>query len=171
VRLPSLMCAAALLAAPAPALALATPTKPVDLSRYAGRWYEIARVYNIPERDCLASTIDYGRDDKGNVSVVETCRTARGVKVYRPRLRILDPGTNTRLRLTFYFVVSKDYLVMDHADDYSWAILNEPSGRWFWVFARRPDLPEAQKLRIVARAKSFGYDAKRQIIYDQPQAR
>jgi len=159
--------AALLAAAPLGAWALVQPEKPVDLSRYAGRWYEIARVFNKTERDCTSSVIDYSRDAKGNVAVVQTCHTPHGDKVYRPHVKVLDPGTNAKLRLTYFFVVSKDYWVEDRADDYSWAIVGEPSGRWFWVFARTPTLPKAEAERVITRAKSFGYDTARPIIYDQ----
>ena len=167
MRVAGALAALALIAVPASALAVAQPAKPVDLARYAGRWYEIAHTANRHEADCVSATADY-RDDGGRISVTETCRTTAGRrKSYRPSVRILDPGTNAKLRLTFFVLINKDYWVLDHADDYSWALVGSPTGKNFWVFARTPELPEPLKAEIVARAKSLGYDTSR-IVYDKP---
>jgi apolipoprotein D and lipocalin family protein len=172
LRLAPFIVSAGLLCAPAAAWAVAQPTKPVDLARYAGRWYEIAHVFNRHQTECVASTAEYAQDARGRVAVVETCHTASGkAKVYRPSVRVLDPGTNAKLRLTFFYVVPKDYWVLDHDDDYRWAIVAEPTGTYFWVFARTPDLAAAEKERVIARAKSFGYDTRRPIIQDEHRGR
>jgi apolipoprotein D and lipocalin family protein len=67
---------AAILLAPLPTQASApAPTKPVELKKYVGRWYEVARVPNEFEKgpNCEAPTADYKEDAKGAVTVVQTC--------------------------------------------------------------------------------------------------
>jgi apolipoprotein D and lipocalin family protein len=148
----------------APALASApSPTKPVDLQRYVGRWYEIARVPNHFEkgRECEAPTADYQQDAKGAVTVVQTCHQDSPTgpeKVYHASARILDPGANAKFKLTFYLVLSKEYWVLDHALDYKWAIVGDPTGKYLWLFSREPALPAQLKDMIIARARSLGYD-------------
>jgi apolipoprotein D and lipocalin family protein len=160
--------ALAIAALPATALATAPPAKPVDLSKYAGRWYEVAHSYTKREADCLRGIVDY-QDQGGNISVTETCRTTSGgTKVYHPRVRILDPGTNAKLRLTFLLVVNKEFWVADHAPDYSWAILGSPGTSNFWIFARTPELPQPLTAEIVARAKQLGWGGSGPLVYDKP---
>ena len=142
------------------------PTKPVDLQRYAGRWYEIARTPNRFERGkaCDAPTADYQQDAKGDVTVVQTCHenSANGPeKVYHATARIMDPGVNAKLKLTFYVVLSKEYWVLDHAQDYKWAIVGDPTGKFLWLFSRQAALPPALKDTLLTRAKALGYDVSR----------
>ncbi len=140
-----------------------SPTKPVDLQRYVGRWYEIARVPNHFEKghECEAPTADYREDAKGAVTVVQTCHQDSPTgpeKVYHASARILDPGANAKFKLTFYMVLSKEYWVLDHANDYRWAIVGDPTGKYLWLFSREPALPAPMKEMVIARARSLGYD-------------
>jgi apolipoprotein D and lipocalin family protein len=139
------------------------PSKPVDLQRYYGRWYEVARVPNRFERGsaCDAPTADYDQDANGSVTVVQTCHAespSGPAKVYRAAAHILDPGVNAKFRLTFFLLLSRDYWVLDHAPDYSWAIVGDPTGKYVWLFSRRPILAPATKTALIARTKALGYD-------------
>jgi len=147
-----------------PSLAAAPePTKPVDLSRYFGRWYEIARTPNDFERGaaCQAPTADYGADGKGEIRVVQICHrgSPTGAEtIYRATGRILDPGMNARLKLTYYLVISREYRVLDYARDYQWAIVGDSTGRFLWLLSRAPDVAAATRSDMLQRARSLGYD-------------
>ena len=144
---------AAMASAPAPA-------KPVDMSNYAGRWYEIARIPNRLQRGCVAATVDYAIDNN-RLRAVQRCAATNGgrARVYRSSGHILDPGANTRTRLTFAGFWSQEYWVIDHAPE--WAIVGDPSGRFLWLMSRRPALPQASIAVAVARVRALGYDAAR----------
>jgi len=142
------------------------PTKPVDLSRYFGRWYEIARTPNQFEHgaDCEAPTADYGANGKGEIHVVQTCHrgSPTGAEtIYRATGHILDPGMNARLKLTYYFVISKEYRVLDFAGDYQWAIVGDSTGKFVWLLSRAPDLAAATRSAMLQRARSLGFDIAR----------
>ncbi len=141
------------------------PTKPVDITRYSGRWFEMARLHNRIEEACISATADY-IDAGDHIQAIETCRHAPPSpdKVYRASVKIMDPGENAKLRLTFFPFVYKDYWVLDHANDYSWAILGEPSGKFLWIFTRAPDPPPAERNAVLARAKALGYDISKLIF-------
>jgi apolipoprotein D and lipocalin family protein len=141
------------------------PTKPVDITRYAGRWFEMARLHNHIEEACISATADY-IDTGNNVQAIETCRHAPPSpdKVYRASVKVMDPGENAKLRLTFFPFVYKDYWVLDHANDYSWAILGEPSGKYLWIFTRTPDPSPAERNTVLTRAKALGYDTSKLIF-------
>lgn len=141
------------------------PTKPVDINRYAGRWFEMARLHNRIEETCISATADY-IDTGTTVQAIETCRHAAPApdKVYHASVKVMDPGENAKLRLTFFPFVYKDYWVLDHANDYSWAILGEPSGKFLWIFTRTPEPPPAERNAVLARAKALGYDTSKLIF-------
>jgi apolipoprotein D and lipocalin family protein len=141
------------------------PAKPVDITRYAGRWFEMARLHNRIEEACISATADY-IDTGDQVQAIETCRHAPPSpdKVYRASVKVMDPGENAKLRLTFFPFVYKDYWVLDHASDYSWAILGEPTGKYLWIFTRTPEPPPAERSLVLARAKALGYDISKLIF-------
>jgi apolipoprotein D and lipocalin family protein len=165
-------CAAALglsvsIASAAPAGAAApSPAKAVELSRYVGRWYELARVPNQFEkgRQCDAPTADYQQSPDGAVTVVQTCHVnspTGPARTYKAAAQILDPGTNAKFRLTFFLLLSREYWVVDHAVDYRWAIVGDPSGKYVWLLSRQPQLSPPARSALVARARQLGYDIGR----------
>ncbi len=153
------LCLALMAAAPEPA-------KPIELQKYSGRWYEVARLHNKIEEACVNAQVTYTPSDDGGFNVVDACIHAKGApKLYRPMMKVLDPGTNAKFRLTFFAFVSKDYWVLDYAPDNSWVVLGEPTGKYLWLFSRTPDL-QAHKAALVARARALGYDTSK-LIYDK----
>ena len=171
-RLPGLL-AAALLTAAAVAACVAGPSgnphppqpaKPVDLERYAGRWYEAARYDMRFEKGCDGVTADYSRRPDGLVRVVNTCHEGGPtgpVKVSEGRAKVADRVTSAKLKVSFFgpFFLG-DYWVLDHADDYSWSIVGEGSGRYLWLLTREPPTP-AQLSALTDRARAMGYDTAR----------
>jgi apolipoprotein D and lipocalin family protein len=152
--------AAAIFLAASPAFAAAPqPAKAVDIGAYDGRWYEIARIPNKLQRDCRAATVDYTFENN-RVRAVQRCSSSSGrAKVYRSSGRILDPGQNTRTRLTFAGFWSQEYWIIDHAAD--WALVGDPSGRYLWLMSRRAALPAESRDAAVSRIRALGYDAGR----------
>jgi apolipoprotein D and lipocalin family protein len=142
------------------------PTKPVPLQSYLGKWYEVARLHNQPEEPCVRAQADYIAQPDGGVRVVQTCFRASGPpKYFRANMKIVDPGTNAKFRLTFFPFVYKDYWVLDYGPDNGWVVLGEPTGKYLWLFSRTPNL-QAHKAELVARAKALGYNTNA-LIYDK----
>ena len=143
------------------------PTKPIELQHYIGRWYEVARLHNKIEEDCVRAEVNYSPSPDGGFKVEDICVRPGGQKpkIYHPSMKVMDPGTNAKFRLTFFPFVWKDYWVLDYANDNSWVVLGEPTGKYLWLFSRTPDL-QAHKAALVARAKSLGYDTSK-LIYDK----
>lgn len=137
------------------------PVKAVDLQRYAGLWYEAARYDMRFEKGCDGVTAQYSKRPDGLVRVVNTCRQGGPtgpVKVSEGKAKIADPATGAKLKVSFFgpFFVG-DYWVLDHADDYSWSIVGEGSGRYLWLLTRQPPTP-AELQALIGRAKAMGYD-------------
>jgi len=149
------------------------PVKPVDPSRYVGRWYEIARLPNKLEQDCTSGTSDWARQGDGSFALVQTCHVgaANGpAKIWRAAGHILDVGKNSKIRIGFFAgLIHQDYWIIDRADDYSWCLMSTPSSRWLWIMARRPAVSPSLRASLVARARTLGYDTGR-LIYDSPGA-
>lgn len=138
------------------------PCKPVSLGRYLGVWYEIGRYENSFERGLEGVTAEYRVRADGMIQIVNCGRrdgpTGR-VKVAEGWAKVVDGSDNTKLKVSFFGpLFFGDYWVLDHADDYSWSIVGEPSGRYLWLLCRTAyPLPEL-RASIEGRARELGYD-------------
>ena len=152
-------------------LALAGPAaaqaRNVVLDRFDGRWFEITRNPNDVQKDCSRAQIDFNPQRQANrYSILVTCtRRADGVvETLRANARVTDPGTNARFRfslaglLSFGGLAGQNYWVWDHAPDYSWAIMGLPDKSNWWIWHRSQSPAEAERTRLVARARSLGFN-------------
>ena len=167
------MIALAVLGAAGPAVASAPqPRKPFDPERMPGHWYEIARTPNSINRDCQASSTDWIADGDGKFKFVAICRQGSPSgpeKVVRGEVRITDPAWHAKVKmLLFGGLISSDYWLLDHADDYSWLIMGTPNGSFISIMALRPALPPLVKSQVLLEAKTMGYDTSKLAFPIQP---
>lgn len=144
------------------------PAKPVELSRYLGRWYEIARYPNRFEKGCQAVTADYTRRPDGLIAVTNTCRKGAPdgpVSQAEGRAKVVG-ADGAKLKVSFFGPFFSDYWVLDRAEDYSWAIVGDSRGGFFWILARTPNPPN--RADLVRRAETLGYDPERLIFPRHP---
>jgi apolipoprotein D and lipocalin family protein len=138
------------------------PAKAVDLGRYLGRWYEFARYENGFERGCEAVTADYATREDALIDITNSCHkgTVNGpLDVSRGRAKVVVGSENTKLKVSFFgpFFFG-DYWILDHADDYSWSIVGEPSGRYLWILTREPKPALSARNALIERVRALGYD-------------
>lgn len=136
----------------------------VDLERYMGKWYEIARYPASFERDCVASTAEYTLRDDCKVEVVNSCRVCAfegRERSIRGIARVVDPETNARLKVAFFWPFEGDYYVIMLDDEYRWAVVGEPRRRYLWILSRTPQLEASTYEAILARLPALGYDPSR----------
>ncbi len=154
--------------------AVPEPAKPVDLTRYQGLWYEYARYENRFERDCEAVTAQYAPAENGTVAVKNTCREGAvdgPIKVSEGKAKPAGDPLAAKLKVSFFGPpLMTNYWVLDRADDYSWAIVGEGSGRFLWILTREARPPKALGDQLVARARSLGYDTDMLRFTKQPPA-
>lgn len=137
------------------------PAKPVDLSRYLGKWYEQARYEAGFQKGCEAVTAEYSQKPDGSLAVVNACHQGSvmgPVKTAEATARVVDGSKGSKLKVTFFWPIEGDYWVLDRAPDYSWSIVGEPSGRYLWILTRSQALSSRQYAALVERAKALGYD-------------
>lgn len=141
----------------------------VDLERYAGKWYEIARYPNAFELDCVGVTAEYSIRDDGRVDVLNTCyegsldgraRTIAGTA------RSTD-ASNARLKVTFFWPFEGDYWIMDLDEDYTYAVVGDPGRNFLWILSRTPELDAETLEGIYDRLPDQGFDPDRLILVEQ----
>lgn len=137
------------------------PAKAVELNRYLGRWYEIARYEAGFQKGCEFVTADYSLRTDDKVKVVNSCR--RGgqdapLDSVEGQAYVVEDSQNAKLRVSFFWPFYGDYWVLDHGDAYDWTIVGEPSGHYLWLMTRdvHPSAETVQNLKD--RAAQMGYD-------------
>jgi apolipoprotein D and lipocalin family protein len=146
----------------------------VDLARYAGRWYEVARLPNRFEEKCAGDvTAEYRLVKTDRIKVVNRCRKVDGGTTgAEGAARLKDrKGPNSRLKvrfapsfLSFLPFVWGDYQIMELAPDYSHALVGDPSRKYLWVLSRTPQMDEQTYRRLVESARAQGFDVSRLIL-------
>lgn len=145
----------------------------VDFGRYAGRWYEVARLPNRFERDCAGDvTATYTARPDGRIGVLNRCRAKGGEwKEAEGVARAADrKGPNSKLKvrfapgwLSFLPFVWGDYQIIELAEDYSHAVVGDPGRDYLWFLAREPRLDDQTFNRLSAAAAAQGFDVSRLI--------
>ena len=132
----------------------------VDLQKYVGKWYELARYPNRFEKKCIADvTATYTALPNGTIRVVNACEDKDGrVTEANGKAKIVDPKTNAKLKVTFFWPFYGDYWIVDLAPDYSYAVVSEPKREYLWILARAPQMSPAEYDRILERLRILGLD-------------
>jgi apolipoprotein D and lipocalin family protein len=152
----------------------AKPTTPppttvpfVDLNKYQGQWYEIAKIENSFQKKCVGGTTAlYTPLANGEIQVINSCTLANGARnIAEGRARVADATTNAKLDVTFaqifgtwIFAFSGDYWVIGLDAQYDWVIVGHPTREYGWVLARDPYLSWWEKREIKNLLVQQGYN-------------
>ena len=132
------------------------PVAALDLSRYLGEWYEIARFDHSFERGVERAKAKYSLKDDGTIEVVNS-----GIKDGKPKTAIGKGKTTDTpglLRVSFFGPFYADYRVMMIDEDYTNALVGSGGADYLWILSRTPGLSETAKSELLAEAQRRGYD-------------
>ena len=143
-----------------------TTVKILDLKRYMGLWYEIARYENRFEHGLVDVTATYTLRPDGLIRVenrgckrnspYDICKTANG------HAKIPDPAQPGKLKVSFFLNFYSDYYVLElDEENYNYALVGSSTDKYLWILSRTPQLPEDIKKKLVTAAERRGYDTNR----------
>lgn len=142
----------------------------VDLDRYMGKWFEIAAFPQRFEKGCHCTTAEYEMTDKGYVRVFNTCRKGGpDGKVSRAKGKafIVKGSGNAKLRVQFFWPFRGNYWIIDLAEDYTYAVVGDPSRKYLWILSRTPAMDPALYDEIVRRTEAQGFATTKLVKADQ----
>jgi apolipoprotein D and lipocalin family protein len=146
----------------------------VDLNRYMGTWYEVARFPHRFEEGCVAVKATYALREDGTVDVLNECRKESldgPLKAAKGRARIVDEKTNAKLKVRFFWPFHGDYWIIDLGDLYEYAVVGHPRRKYLWILSRTPFMDDAIYDGIVRRLQNEkGYDTSKLIKTVQPKS-
>ena len=142
----------------------------VDLSRYVGQWYEIARLPNRFQKKCADSvTANYTLRSDGGIKVVNRCRKTSGeFTTATGKAKIVDKKTNAKLKVTFFWPFYGKYWILDLGPNYEYAVVGEPGRDYLWILSRTTQIDEALYEQLLAKMQARGFDTTRMIRTAHP---
>lgn len=142
--------------------AVPEPAKPVELARYVGKWFELARHENRFQKGLDAVTAEYAADKDGRIRVTNSGWQGgpQGTRSsIEGRAIVADETTTAKLKVSFFGpLYTGDYWVLDHGEEYDWSIVGEPGGRYLWVLSREAKPAPAVLEALLRRVEALGYD-------------
>ncbi|MGZ3517337.1 MAG: lipocalin family protein [Vulcanimicrobiaceae bacterium] len=136
----------------------------VDLDRYQGRWFEIARYPTPFQRRCAKNTTaEYTLRPNGRLYIENRCTTEEGYgEVSRGEATVVDTTTNAKLRVKFSPLMrGGDYWIVDLSPNYRYAVVSEPTREFLWILSRTPSLDQETYGEICTRLFDSGFDLDR----------
>ena len=145
---------------------LSTVSK-VDLKRYAGKWFEIARYPNKFQKKCVGNTTaNYTIKSDGKLEVINECLQKNGtISNAKGEAKIVDKATNAKLEvrfapsvLSFIPAVWGDYWIIDLDDNYQYSVVGDPKREYLWILSRTAEMNDTTYQNILRRVEKLGFD-------------
>lgn len=140
-----------------------TPVTQLDLNRYLGTWYEIARFDHSFERGIEYAQADYSLKEDGTIKVFNSGMKNGKFKSSTGKAFLPDTNTPALLRVSFFGPFYSDYRVLMVSPDYKYALVGSGKAKYLWILSRTPVLPEDVKQAILDEAVRRGYDISKLI--------
>lgn len=144
--------------------------KEIDLNRYMGRWYEIARFDHFFERGLVGCAAEYSFRDDGLIKVVNTGYKKSFDGKFKEsvgKARVKDSGIPGQLEVAFFLNFYGDYYVLELAPDYSYVLVGSSSDDFLWILSRTPKMKKEDLDFLLMRAQQRGYDISKLIMVEQ----
>ncbi|MBF0315828.1 MAG: lipocalin family protein [Oligoflexia bacterium] len=146
----------------------------VNLEKYMGTWYEIAKFPNSFQKDCDAVTAEYRLLSSGKVSVINTCKHKGNneyIKQAHGTAYVYDKEFNSKLKVSFVPLLQRwgwfagDYWILALEEkDYGYALVGSPDRKFLWILSRTPTLDTYIIDELLAIAQAQAYDISKMTI-------
>jgi apolipoprotein D and lipocalin family protein len=135
----------------------------LDIDKYLGTWYEIARLPNGFEKGLECVTATYSLKKNGKIEVLNkgyTSGTSGRLKTAKGVAWVPDPAYPGRLKVRFFWPFSGDYYITALDEAYSYALVGDPSRQYLWILSRTKEMNEALYAELLKRADENEFDIK-----------
>lgn len=137
----------------------------LDLNRYLGTWYEIARFDHSFEKGLDYTKAHYSLNPDGTIAVANSGIKNDKYRISKGKAKLTD--TVGLLRVSFFGPFYSDYRVMMLSEDYKYALVGSGSPKYLWILSRTPDVPKDMLEKILTEADERGYDTSQLIWVEQ----
>jgi apolipoprotein D and lipocalin family protein len=135
----------------------------VELEKYLGKWYEIARLPAKFQEGCNETTATYTLLGKGKISVLNECKKKGKIKLAKGKAKVVDKTTNAKLKVTFFWPFYGDHWILKLGDNYEYSVVGTPDRKYLWILSRKPEMDNALLSELTQFAKSKRFNVERLI--------
>lgn len=139
----------------------------LDLNRFMGKWYEIARYDHRFEKGMTHVTATYTLLDNGKIQVLNEGIKQGEHKQAKGRGKLPNPAEPGKLKVAFFLWFYADYYVLDIDDDYQYVLVGSSSDDYLWLMSRESTMPEPVLHEWLEKIRQRGYDTSKLIFVDQ----
>ena len=141
------------------ALIYANPNWKVDIKKYQGTWYEIARFEHFFEKGCKNVTASYELKDNEKIKVTNRCTNIddNEKKEAVGEAYAVD-NTNSKLKVSFFKPFYGDYWIIDLDEDYNYALVGSPNREYLWILSRTKTISQEVKNSILNKLPEHKFD-------------
>jgi apolipoprotein D and lipocalin family protein len=138
----------------------------VDLKRYSGKWFEIARYSNKSQKNCIGNTtMTYTLKEEDKIGVLNECLRKDGTVIdAKGEAKIVDKTTNSKLEvryapgfMAFLSTSWNDYWIIDLDEKYQYAAVGDEDRDNLWILSRTPKINDAAYQNILRRVETMGF--------------
>lgn len=147
-----------------------TVVKDLDINRYLGKWYEIARYDNRFERGLVGVTATYSFREDGKIKVVNSGykTSLNGQKAESiGKAKIPDSAIPSKLKVSFFWFFYGDYYILELGENYEWAVVGSSSDNYLWILSRKPQMDEGLYNELLHKLTQRRYDVNKLIQVEQ----
>ena len=148
-----------------------TVVKELNVQKYLGTWYEIARFDHSFERGLVGVTAKYSMRDDGKIKVLNSgYKNSLDGKFSQAvgKAKIPDPLNDpAKIKVSFFLFFYGDYYVMELDKDYQWALIGSSSDKYLWILSRKPQMGKELYNELLDKLKKRGYDVSKLIKVEQ----
>jgi apolipoprotein D and lipocalin family protein len=137
----------------------------VDLQKYTGVWYEIAKIPNSFQKSCASNTTaTYKLREDGRIDVINRCKGNDGsINEAKGIAKVVDEKTNSKLKVSFVRILGislfwGDYWIIGLDKDYKYAVVGSPDRKYGWILSRTPKLSQSDLNDVFEILRRQGYN-------------
>ena len=142
----------------------------VDIRKYSGQWYEIARLPNSFEKGLECVTAIYTLKESDKIEVLNkgySVKKEGEFKTAKGTARVPDSDFPGRLKVSFFWPFSGDYYIISLDENYSYALVGDPSRKYLWVLSRDRTLDDQVYSDLIELARNKGFETDNLIRVNQ----
>lgn len=136
----------------------------LDVARFMGKWYEIARYDHRFEKDMTNVSATYTLLDNGRIEVLNAGYKNGEYKEIKGKAKQPNPDDPGKLKVSFFLWFYSDYYILDIAPDYSHVIIGSSTDKYLWIMSREPVLPDNVLSKLIEKIRQRGYDTDRLVF-------
>lgn len=139
----------------------------LDLNRFMGRWYEIARYDHRFEKEMTHVSATYSLREDAKIEVLNEGWKDGELKQIKGKAKQPDPNDPGKLKVSFFLWFYADYYVLEIDPDYQYVLIGSSSDKYLWIMSRDKTIPDTLRDELLQKLQARGYDTNRLVFVDQ----